>query len=266
LGIVTRQGNKAIPTNGAVLLFAHDRFKWFPDSSIFCVCFASDTHEEIIDQKEIKSPLIIAHEEILAFIRRNTRVAAKIQDAKREDLSQYPMKAIREALINAIVHADYSIKGVSIFTNRIEITNPGALTYGQTMELALSGISRMRNRMMGRIFREVKLIEKLGTGLKRIINIYDRIKATSPVFQELNTHFRATLFTADPTNTIVEEWEQVLIDNLAIKNEMTPTEISELWGISTRATRTRLNKLVATGKIVRIATAPKDPYAVFKLK
>lgn len=48
--------------------------------SIACVCFADETHEEIIDQQEIKSPLIKAHEEVLAFIRRNTRMAAKIHE------------------------------------------------------------------------------------------------------------------------------------------------------------------------------------------
>ncbi len=269
LGILTRQSNKIVPTNGAMLLFAKNRFKWFPDSSIFCVCFASETHEDIIDQQEIKSPLIIAHEEILAFIRRNTSVAAKIHDVRREDVPQYPIKAVREALINAIIHADYAIKGTSIqiaiFSNRIEITNPGALTYGQTLELALSGISRMRNRMMGRIFREVKLIEKLGTGLKRIISVYDRIEAKPPVFQELNNHFRVTLFTSDVISTKIEEWEQILLDELLTKNSMTPTEISKLWGVSTRAARTRLNKMADYGKIVRVATAPKDPYASYKL-
>src|SRR3989338_6494874 len=94
-----------------MLLFSSERFKWFPDSTIACVCFADETHEEIIDQQEIKSPLIMAHEEVLAFIRRSNRMGAKIQEGAREDIPQYPPKAIRETLINAIVHADYSMQG-----------------------------------------------------------------------------------------------------------------------------------------------------------
>ncbi len=270
LGIVTRQSSKLAPTNGAILLFAKNRFKWFPDSSILCVCFSSETHEDIIDQQEIKLPLIKAHEEVLAFIKRNTRVAGKIHGGVREDIPQYPAKAVREALINSIVHADYSIKGatiqVAIFADRIEITNPGALTYGQTMELALSGVSRMRNRMMGRIFREVSLIEKLGTGLKRIMSVYDRIKARPPIFQEFNTHFRVTLYTAAVMHTTIEAWEKILLCELNTRKELSPTEISKLWGVSTRTVRTRLNKMVESGSIIRVATAAKDPQAVFRLK
>ena len=270
LGILVNQGGKTVPTNGAILLFGKDRFKWFPDSSILCVCFADETHENIIDQQEVKLPLIKAHEEVLAFIKRNTRLAGKINEGRREDVPQYPAKAIREALINSIVHADYAIKGttiqVAIFTDRIEITNPGALTYGQTMELALSGISRMRNRMMGRIFREVNLIEKLGTGLKRIVSVYDRINSKSPLFQELNTHFRVTLYSSDISSTKIENWEKMLLDVLTTRKEMRPTEISKLWAVSTRTVRTRLNKMVESGSIIRIATAPKDPYATFRLK
>lgn len=213
--------------------------------------------------------VIVAHEEVLNFIKRNTRLAGNIHEGVREDIPQYPPKAIREALINAIVHADYSIKGsniqISIFSDRIEITNPGALTYGQTMEMALSGISRMRNRMMGRIFREIDLIERLGTGLKRIISVYERLGAKSPIFQEMNTHFRVTLYSADISD-ILEPWEQSLLSELRITKQLAPVAIAELWGVTTRTARTRLNKMVESGKIVRVATAPKDPHSVFRLK
>ncbi len=270
LGIVCRQHNKPQPTNGGILLFGKNRFKWFPDASILCVRFADETHEEILDQQEIKSPLIMAYDEVLNFIKRNTRIAAKIQEGAREDILQYPPKAVREALINAIIHADYSMQGsatqVAIFSNRIEITNPGALTYGQTMELALSGISRMRNRMMGRLFREVKLIERLGTGLKRILNVYERAQAQRPIFQELNTHFRVTLYAADIAATELAIWENQLMKRLAKRKQLGTTEIAKLWNVTTRAARNRLKKMVDMGLINRVATSLKDPYAVFKLK
>jgi ATP-dependent DNA helicase RecG len=145
LNIASRRHEKWYPTNGCILLFGKNRFTWFPDASIACVCFADETQEEIIDQQEIKTPLIMAHKEILAFIRRNTKMGAKIHESVREDIPQYPPEAVREAVINAIVHVDYSIKGsriqIAIFSNRIEITNPGGLPYGQTMVLALSGVS-----------------------------------------------------------------------------------------------------------------------------
>lgn len=270
LGIVMKQHNKIYPTNGGVLLFCLDRLNWFPDASIACVCFLGETHEKILDQQEIKSPLIKAHEEVLAFIRRNTRLGANIHESTREDIPQYPPEAVREAVINAIVHADYAMKGsriqLSIFSDRIEITNPGGLPYGQTIELALSGISRMRNRIMGRLFRETKLIERLGTGLKRIVNVYDKTKAKKPVFQELNTHFRVTLYSVDTVAIALQSWETMLIEELKEKQQLGTTEVAKFWGVTTRTARTRLKKMIDKGIIVRIGTSAKDPYAIFKVK
>lgn len=270
LGIVTRRHGKLSPTNGGILLFGSDRFKWFPDASIVCVCFADDTHEEIIDQQEIKLPLIMAHEAIFSFIRRHIKVGARIRESVREDIPEYPPQAIREAVINAIVHADYSLKGgqiqVAIFSNRIEITSPGGLPYGQTMEFALSGISLMRNRVMGRLFREVKLIERLGTGLKRIISIYEKTNAKQPIFEELNAHFRVTLYSVETLAVELEFWEQQLMENLIQQGSQRTIEIAELWGVTTRTARTRLKKMAEAGLINRVATSIKDPYAVFKLQ
>jgi len=269
LNIALRQYDKLYPTNGGILLFSQNRDKWFPDATIACVCFADTTCEEIIDQQEIKSPLIIAHAEIFAFIKRNTKMGAKIQNI-REDIPQYPLQAIREAVINAIVHADYSIKGskiqISIFSDRIEITNPGGLTYGQTMDLALSGVSLMRNRVIGRLFREIKLIERLGTGLKRIISVYEKINVKPPLFEELNNHFRVTLYSVDTLATNLELWERQLLEKLIQQNHLSTAEIAKFWGTTSRTARSRLKKMLDSGTINRVATSMQDPYAVFEFR
>jgi len=268
-GIVSRQHGKLLPTNGGILLFSRNRFKWFPDTTIACVCFADETHGRIVDQQEIKIPFIMAHEEIFAFIRRNTRMEAKIHESVREDIPQFPPEAIREAIINAIVHADYSVKGsrvqISIFSNRIEITNPGSLPYGQTISLALSGVSIMRNRVIGRLFREVKLIERLGTGLKRMVSVYNKLNAKTPLFEELNAHFRVTLYNVDSFAVKLESWEQQLFDVLKHKDKLSTKEIAKIWNVTTRTARARLKIMAERGIINRIATSPKDPFAVFKL-
>ncbi|OGT48825.1 MAG: hypothetical protein A3E82_08430 [Gammaproteobacteria bacterium RIFCSPHIGHO2_12_FULL_38_11] len=270
LGLITRQHAQQRPTNAGILLFCPDRFRWFPDTAIACVCFADETHEEIIDQQVIHSSLLVAHEVVFAFIRRNTKMRAEIQAGARKDISQYPEKAIREAFINAVVHADYALKGsriqVSIFSDRIEITNPGSLPYGQTMALALSGVSRMRNRVLGRLFRELKLIEQLGTGLKRILAVYEKIRAKSPLFQEIDTHFRVTLYTADSSTVELTPWEKQLTEKLNHETELSTTEIAKLWKVTTRTARTRLKKMLEMNLINRIATSAKDPQAIFKLK
>ncbi len=173
LGIYTDHFGKQVPTVGGILLFGKDRQENLPDAIIRLACFQGNTKEKIIDSIEITSALPFAVTEGVQFIERHVSIEAKIGKVFRKDISQYPPFAIREALINAIVHTDYAMKGchiqVAIFSDRIEITNPGGLPFGQTLKKALSGYSRLRNRVIGRVFRELKLIEQWESGLQRII-------------------------------------------------------------------------------------------------
>jgi predicted HTH transcriptional regulator len=268
LGIVINQNKQQCPSNAGILLFSHNRGAYFSDATIDCVCFASSTRENIIDRKEIQSPLIQAHIEIISFINRNTRLAANIGAIERKDEPQYPPVAIREAVINAIVHADYAMKGarvqIAIFSDRIEITNPGGLPYGQTIDQALSGISRMRNRVIGRLFRELKLIERLGTGIKRIIGCY-HAENMQPVFEEFDTHFRVTLYSDLLLGPIYSDHEILLIDELQEAGKLSVSEIAKLWNVTTRTARSRLKQMLENQLVQRIASSAKDPYAVYKL-
>jgi predicted HTH transcriptional regulator len=96
--------------------------------------FLGNDKSQIIDQQILKVPISIALEPLIAFIRRHTSEAAEIDEIRRKNIPQYPPVVIREAVINALLHADYSVKGASIqiaiFDNRIEITNPGCLPFG----------------------------------------------------------------------------------------------------------------------------------------
>ena len=270
LGILTRRGNQLIPTHGGILLFAKNRLDWFPDSLIRCVYFSGETRVDIVDQLDIKSSLIDAIDEILMFIRRHTRVGAKIGTIKREDIYQYPPQALREAIINALVHANYAIKGsstqVAIFSNRIEITNPGGLPYGQTIQLALSGVSLMRNRMMGRIFREIELIERLGTGLKRIIEAYRQNGLQQPEFQDMDTYFRVILYSVDKKAQPILSWQKELLEIFSKRKSLSTSEIAKIWEVTTRTARNRLALMLKLGLIEHVGTSIKDPYGVYKIR
>lgn len=267
LGLTALYHNKEYPSFGAILLFSKARFKWFPDSIIRCVCFAGTTREHIIDQKDIISNLIESVDEVIAFINRHTSIAAKIGPIRREDIHQFPPEAVREAVINAIVHADYAMKGVAIqfavFSDRIELTNPGSLPFGQKLESALSGISKMRNRLIGRIFREIKLIERLGSGIPRIFGSYKDKLARMPQFEEINNHFRVTLFATTVQVEPAEEWEHKLLHTLSIKNSLGTKEIANMWAVTDRAARNRLKLMVERGLIKRQAKSKNDPNATY---
>lgn len=270
LGLIVRHHAKELPSNGAVLLFADHYREFFPDAIIRLERFLGKDKSQIIDQQDLEMPISTALEPIITFIRRHTSVAAEIGEMRRKDIPQYPPAVVREAVINALLHTDYSIKGssiqIAIFDDRIEITNPGCLPFGLSFEAALSGISQLRNRVIGRVFRELKLIEQWGSGLGRMINICEQQGIPSPKFEELGNFFRTTLYHGANTFIGTEEWQKQIIAYLKVYKEILPKKAQELWNVTSRTTSSRLKKMCEQGILVEISTGPFDPQKKFALR
>jgi predicted HTH transcriptional regulator len=177
---------------------------------------------------------------------------------------------VREAVINAVVHADYSIGGagiqIAIFDDRMEITNPGFLPFGLTLEAALSGVSRLRNRVIGRVFRELGLIEQWGSGIGRMIATCAERGLKLPQFEELGTNFRVTLYGERVAASAIPEWHRRLVTYLIRQNDISTKEAAGLWSTSDRAARARLRKLVEEGVLVEVGTGPNDPHKKYVLR
>lgn len=228
LGLVTESSGKSYPTNGGVLLFSVQRLKLFPDSMIRCARFGGKTKEKIEDHVEIESPLPLAIDQTIAFIERNIRKSAKIGRMFREDILEYPPYAIREAVISAILHTDYAMRGshiqIAIFDDRIELSNPGGLPFGQTIEKAIAGSSKLRNRVIGRMFRELKLIEQWGSGLQRILSTCKKQGLKTPLIEDLNNTFKITLYSSQIEEISLEPWAKMLFRYFREEEEITPKE------------------------------------------
>ena len=270
LGLVVSQGGKDTPTLGAALLFGKSRHRLFPDAVIRCARFQGVDTNRFLDQMEIDEHLPKAVETTIAFIERHTLQAAEIGRVRRREIPEYPVQAIREAVINAIVHTDYAISGmnikVAIFDNRIEITNPGSLPFGLTLEAALSGVSKLRNRVIGRVFRDLKLIEQWGTGINRMISACKAHGQQPPHFEEVGSAFRVTLFSQPVADRKLPDWHTSLIAYFSENKEITTKEAAQIWNTSDRTARTRLRNLLEQGYLVEVGTGPNDPKKVYVLK
>ena len=270
LGLIVQYHAKELPSNGAVLLFADHYREFFPDAIIRLGRFLGTDKSQIIDQQDLEIPISTALEPIIAFIRRHTSVAAEIGEIRRKNIPQYPPVVVREAVINALLHTDYSIKGTSIqiaiFEDRIEITNPGCLPFGLSFEAALSGISQLRNRVIGRVFRELNLIEQWGSGLGRMINICEQQGIPLPKFEELGNFFRTTLYHGANKLVLIEEWHKPIIEYLKIHKEILPKKAQELWKVTSRTASSRLKKMCEEGMLVEISTGRFDPQKKFSLR
>ena len=196
LGVLVPYADKLVCSNGGLILFGQDqlREKYFPNAKVRCARFQGTDKVDFIDQYDCEGTIIEAMKDIPNFIRRNTRLAAKIDQIQRKDVPEYALIAIREVLTNALVHADYSIKGmnprVAIFSDRLEIENPGMLPFGYTLEEFIAGVSHVRNKVIARVFRELHLMEEWGTGYRRITEACQTGGYQTPAWEELGTAIR----------------------------------------------------------------------------
>lgn len=196
LGILVPYAGKLVCSNGGLILFGQDqlRERYFPNSKIRCARFQGTDKVDFIDQYDSQGTIVEAMKDVPNFIRRNTRLAAKINQIQRTDVPEYSLIAIREVLTNALVHADYSIKGmnprVAIFSDRLEIENSGMLPFGYTLDEFIAGVSHIRNKVIARVFRELHLMEEWGTGYRRITEACFAGGYENPIWEELGTAIR----------------------------------------------------------------------------
>jgi ATP-dependent DNA helicase RecG len=179
LGVLTRYQGKVVATNGAVILLGEDttRRRYFRDARVEGARFAGVTRaadiEDIFDP-EGELTVLEAIDAAERFIRRNTRQAEPIPRGRlqRERLAEFSPVMVRELLVNAIAHADYSRTGetikVLVFDDRVEILNPGPMLPGVTTEDIRNGRSKIRNRGIASVLRRIRYMERFGTAWEKI--------------------------------------------------------------------------------------------------
>jgi predicted HTH transcriptional regulator len=246
-----------------LLLFGKDRFARFPDAWIQAGRFAGINRARLLDSAEIRSFLPRAAEEAIAFIHKHLTHESIIEGVRREDRWSLPLVAIREALMNAIVHADYAQQGapirVALFDDRIEIENPGLLPFGLTIEDIMQGISKLRNRVIGRVFHELHLIEQWGSGIQRMTAACQEAGLETPRLEEIGTHFRVTISSARVRQPHTDETDRRILALFGDGVARSTGAVSKHVGLSQRATLTRLKSLASRGLLVEIGTGPHDP-------
>lgn len=191
--VVTNQGEMA-PTNAGVLFFGYEPQLHIPQSEIVCVLYGDDLGVGgYIDRKILTGTLQDLIDETEVFLKKHIVVGAKIEGWKRIDFPEYPIEALREAVVNAVVHRDYTRIGESIrvfyYSDRIEVHNPGLLLPGITVEQLENGEapSRLRNQVLANLLRDVPgYMERIGSGIKLMIRETRRLGLPRPQFREMS--------------------------------------------------------------------------------
>ena len=263
LRLVVKHQGRTVPTVGGMVLFGKERERYFPDAWIQAGRFRGTDKTHITDSAAIRGYPAQAVEEAIAFVLKHALHGAEIGAVRRKEHWNLPPAAVREAVINAVVHADYAQRGapirVSIFDDRLEVENPGLLPFGLTVDDLRQGISKLRNRVMGRVFHELGLIEQWGSGIQRMTAACLDAGLAAPMLEEIGTRFRVTLHTVRTGSPVVDTTDQAILDALVGGNGLSTQDIAAVIRRTPRATRTRLIKLVERGQVHEVGTSPQDP-------
>lgn len=178
-------------TNAGLLLFGKEPQKYFLNSISRVGRFKTPT--EIVDTIEIRGNLFVQVEKLIEAIKKHINVRFEIKGIERKDIWDYPIPAIREACINALIHRDYMDTAdiqIKIYDDHIWFWNPGKLPEGLTIEM-LKGehYSKPRNKLIAMAFYYAGLIERWGTGTKRMVELCREQGLPEPEFKEFGDGF-----------------------------------------------------------------------------
>ena len=169
LGVSDKNGNL---NNAGVLFFTKNPKQNLINAYITCARYKGTEKVNVIDRKDFEDDLVSQIEQSIEFVKRNTRLAYEIKGLYRKEIPEYPTEAVREAILNAVMHRDYFEKGanvqIDIFDNRLIITNIGGLIKPLTKK-NLGTLAVRRNPLIADLFHRIHFVEKMGTGIKRII-------------------------------------------------------------------------------------------------
>ena len=169
LKLIKNINGKDVPTNALLILTGY-----FDNTSIKCARFKGTTKDIFLDKKEFEKDLFYNLKNTILFLKNHLNLNAKIKDLKRIEEYEIPIPVLREILLNAIIHRDYTRNSdikVAVYDDIVEIVSPGGLPNGLTIEEVFSGRSELRNKVVARVFKELGYVETWGSGIKKIAEI-----------------------------------------------------------------------------------------------
>ncbi len=171
LKLVNNLNSQLLPTNALIIALGE-----FVNVSIKCARFKGSTMESFIDKKEFSGNLFTIIERSIEFLQNHLNLNAHIVGLQRVEKYEIPLLALREIILNAIIHRDYTRNSdikIAIYDDLVEIVSVGGLVNGLTIEDINSGRSELRNRVLANLFKELGYIESWGSGIQKVRKLCD---------------------------------------------------------------------------------------------
>ena len=275
LKLVIEDNNTIYPSNGLLILlgkFEHVRMK--------CSRFKGTSIDVFLDRKEYDDNLFSQLENAENFIKNYIKLSGEIKGLQRNDQYEIPLEAIRESLVNAVVHRDYSNDGrdikVGIYDDIVNIVSPGGFPSTITQEDILEGRSEIRNRVIARVFKELNYIEQWGSGIRRIKSSCKARGLKEPEIVEKGDFVDVSLYResvnqikANEESLISNEYQQLIIEYLKLhENKITTKEAQDVLDLGERRSREILKEMIDKGILERVGKTTNTHYRIkdFEMK
>ncbi len=197
LKLASKSGDRLYPTLAGILFFGYEPQHFVPHSYITAARFNGNSlAEEPSDGKQLDGPMQVVLEDAMRFLKIHLPTPHHIHDMQPEAIPELPTQALREALVNALAHRDYTIQSpvrLFIFDDRVEIRSPGGLPNTVTLESLPLGIHVLRNPIIYNIFLRLGLVTDAGSGIPRIIARVKENTGRVPTFKLEGNEFVVTL-------------------------------------------------------------------------
>jgi len=182
--------------NAGILFFAKNVENYLPQAMMTCLAFKGTDRVTIYDRKDVRDDPLVQFDEAMVFIQKHLNVRSEIRGVNRYDIYELPLEALREAVVNALMHRDYGFRGtqisVEIFGDRVEIVNPGGLPFGVSSK-NFGRISIRRNQIIADLFFRLHKCERAGSGIRRMRKALSSAGLAGPRF-EPDEHFFRIIF------------------------------------------------------------------------
>lgn len=225
------------------------------------------------DRKEFSGSLFKQADEIYKYLDLNNKLAASFDGLWRNDKKDYPDIALREALMNLLIHRDYSSKGstlIKIYEDKIEFISMGGLIKDVSMDDIMSGVSACRNENLANVFYRLQLIEAYGTGIKKIFDAYKN-EFKKPILENHDNSFKIIL----PNLNYVEAYDLTSSNSYEVNDNdilyiaksqgyITRKNIEEMYDVSQTSSGRILKKLKDEGKLSQVSKGKNTKYIINK--
>ena len=214
------------------------------------------------DRREFGGSLIQQLHEVYDYMDRYNQTRATFQELVRIDTQDYPKVAIREALLNILIHRDYGFSAsslISLYDDRMEFVSIGGLLLGVNLEDVTMGLSVCRNQNLANVFYRLRLIEAYGTGLQKIMNAY-KPNINKPIFKCTNNAFKIVLPNMNAEYNTVEQInnkkdesqnEKKVLVFIKQKGWITRCDVEEILGISPSSALRFIKNMVEKGMLIK---------------